>query len=83
MLPGLGFILLIVFGAEPSTPGRNRYGLPDSDTLDSEIAIPSLPPPDRGEQIEKLEKLAVLRSSGTIDDGEFLSIKAKIMDGQS
>lgn len=83
LIPGLGFIFWIVFAAEPSTPGRNRYGLPDSDALDSKNANPNFNPSDKGDYVEKLEKLAALRSSGTIDEDEFRSIKTEIMGGRS
>lgn len=80
-VPFVGQIVMLIFLCTPSTAGANRFGgeagkgpLTAAYTPTSERSAPS-----GLTHLDKLEKLASLRSSGAIDDGEFETMKADLL----
>ncbi|WP_132408395.1 DUF805 domain-containing protein [Neorhizobium sp. S3-V5DH] len=80
LLPGIGVIAFIVFGCLAPTPGPNRFdpshstgsqSATDGQTGASQAAGASA--------VERIEKLASLRASGAINDGEFERMKADVL----
>lgn len=76
-----GALVLLIFCAQPGTPGPNRFGPAVGDTPVaaggggvSETAGAT------AQRLEHLEKLATLRAQGAIDEGEFDRMKASILD---
>lgn len=76
-VPLVGQIAMIVFLCMPSTRGPNRFG-PVAGL--EEQPVPNQASPARqSSNIERLEKLARLKADGTINEGEFESLKAEIL----
>lgn len=79
-VPLVGLIVMLIFLCTPSTPGANRFGGAGKgpltavhEPISERSATSSLA------HLDKLEKLASLRSSGAIDDGEFEGMKADLL----
>lgn len=84
-VPGIGWIIWIIYASFPPTSGPNRYGPPIQvrqrkvDRPDQPVVVAQ--PTSSNVELEKLEKLASLRAAGVIDDQEFQSLKAGILGG--
>lgn len=80
IVPPVGLIVLTIFACTAST-GPNRFGLP----VGQHAGKPAYSPagghqaPPAASHLDQLEKLAALRSSGAIDDGEFERMKADLL----
>lgn len=74
LIPLVGIVAFIVIGSTPSRHGA--AGFPESHV---QRPAPQLPPSGSDQQIERIEKLAALRSSGAITAEEFETMKAGII----
>lgn len=80
LLPGIGVIAFIVFGCLAPTPGPNRFGPSHSTGAQSATVGQTRTSQASGASaVERIEKLASLRASGAINDGEFDRMKADIL----
>ncbi|MBW9070636.1 DUF805 domain-containing protein [Agrobacterium pusense] len=75
LIPLVGIVAFIVIGSTPSEHGATDF--PES--RDQRPAAPWAPS-GSDQQIDRIEKLAALRSSGAITDEEFETMKAGIID---
>lgn len=83
-VPLVGLVAMLVFLCSPSTPGPNRFGLPSGEGA-APAGYPHPGYPAAGtaassaSNVDQLEKLASLRASGAIDEGEFQKMKAGLL----
>lgn len=73
LIPLVGIIAFIVIGSTPA-----KRGARDFPEHRDQLPAPPLPPSGSDQQIERIEKLAALRSSGAITDEEFETMKAAV-----
>lgn len=76
LVPIANFVLL-VFVCTASTPGPNRFG-PSGSSPSPNARNGTIAPSTSG-AVEQLEKLAGLRASGAIDEGEFQKMKSDVL----
>ncbi|NTE33390.1 DUF805 domain-containing protein [Agrobacterium tumefaciens] len=74
LIPLVGIVAFIVIGSTPSEDGA-----PDFPGNRDQRPAPQLRPSGSDQQIERIEKLAALRSSGAITAEEFEAMKAGII----
>lgn len=76
----LGGLFLIIFSASPSSLGANRFG-PAPQGVEGPAAKVSPPASllSSTAKVERLEKLASLKASGALDEGEFQKMKAELL----
>ncbi|WP_272870268.1 DUF805 domain-containing protein [Agrobacterium tumefaciens] len=74
LIPLVGIVAFIVIGSTPS-----KHGATDFPEHRDQRPTPPLPPSGSNQQIERIEKLAALRSSGAITADEFETMKADII----
>lgn len=74
LIPLVGIVAFIVIGSTPS-----KHGTMDFPESRDQRPTPHLPPSGSDQQIERIEKLAALRSSGAITAEEFETMKAGII----
>ncbi|UXT64183.1 DUF805 domain-containing protein [Agrobacterium tumefaciens] len=74
LIPLVGIIVFIVIGSAPS-----KHGTTDFPGNRDQRPAPQLRPSGSDQQIERIEKLAALRSSGAITAEEFETMKAGII----
>ncbi len=74
LIPLVGIVAFIVIGSTPS-----KHGAMDFPESSDQHPAPPLPPSVSDQQIERIEKLAALRSSGAITAEEFETMKAGII----
>lgn len=74
LIPLVGIVAFIVIGSTPSEHGMTNF--PESHV---QHPAPQLPPSGSDQQIERIEKLAALRSSGAITAEEFETMKAAVI----
>lgn len=74
LIPLVGIVAFIVIGSAPSEHSATDF--PESR---DQRPTPQLPPSGSDQQIERIEKLAALRSSGAITAEEFETMKAGII----
>ncbi|MCQ1573472.1 DUF805 domain-containing protein [Neorhizobium galegae] len=81
LIPLVNLICYVVFGCWASTPGTNRFGPPVGANAPDQAtaAATAREPASTGTMVERLEKLTLLRASGTIDDAEFQRLKVDVM----
>lgn len=90
-LTGIGTIVLLVFACLRGTVGPNRFGpSPHGEPAPALYghanaaggqSLGAMPPPQR-DVVDELQRLADLRSSGSISAAEFEVLKAKTLAGQ-
>ena len=73
LIPVVGIVAFIVIGSTPSKASGNVVG----STANRPATVPFQTSSDQ--QIERIDKLAVLRSSGAITDEEFERMKADVL----
>ncbi|WP_421926706.1 DUF805 domain-containing protein [Neoaquamicrobium sediminum] len=78
-VPLVGLIVMLVFFCTPSTPGANRFGHAPGAVAAPYAAVGASSAPSSPAHLDQLEKLASLRASGAIDDGEFERMKADVL----
>jgi uncharacterized membrane protein YhaH (DUF805 family) len=78
-----GGIVLLVFCCTKSSVGENRFGRP----VGIPTSTPSVPTPNStsfamtsSSMLERLEKLATLKSSGALDEAEFQKLKSEMLN---
>ncbi|CDZ44271.1 DUF805 domain-containing protein [Neorhizobium galegae] len=83
LIPGIGIVAFIAFGCLTPTPGPNRYGLPPQPQPHppAPATAPATSQAANGSVVDRIEKLAVLRASGAIDDAEYAQLKNQILSG--
>ncbi|NUL19534.1 DUF805 domain-containing protein [Agrobacterium tumefaciens] len=74
LIPLVGIVTFIVIGSTPS-----KHGATDFAESNDQRPAPQLPPSGSDQQIERIEKLAALCSSGAITAEEFETMKAGII----
>lgn len=74
LIPLVGIVAFIVIGGTPSEDGA-----PDFPGNRDQRPAPPLPPSGSNQQIERIEKLTALHSSGAITAEEFETMKAGII----
>ncbi len=88
MLTGVGLIVLIVFACLRSTPGPNRFGAAPSASTATSAKMPGYAAPTSTttpqaaaprDLVNELERLAQLKSSGSLSDAEFEVLKAQAL----
>lgn len=77
LAPAIGSIVLLIFMCTPTKLGENRFKAHANGTQPDEFR----PHIDTGEagSLNQLEKIASLRASGAIDEGEFKQLKANVL----
>jgi uncharacterized membrane protein YhaH (DUF805 family) len=82
-VPGIGGILWLIYASFPPTAGPNKYGPPVHARVENggkaKQSVVTTQPTDSTLDLQKLEKLASLQTSGAIDEKEFQSLKAAII----
>ncbi|GEO87539.1 hypothetical protein GCM10007920_23980 [Ciceribacter naphthalenivorans] len=78
LVPLVGPIVLLVFACTAATDAPNRFGLREG-PFASSATVPVAVVSSAGTSLDHLEKLAALRSSGAIDDGEFQRLKNDLL----
>jgi len=81
IVPLVGQVVIFVFTCQASTAGAGSFGYTDTGRLVEAAQRPAMadlrvPQPST---IDRIEKLAALRASGTIDEAEFQRLKAEVM----
>lgn len=80
LIPLVGVIAFIAFGCMPATPGANRFGPATATGAHSATAAQTaVSGTVTASAVDRLEKLAALKSSGAIDDAEFARMKSEIL----
>ena len=74
LIPLVGIVAFIVIGSTPS-----KHGAMDFPGSRDQRPAPPFPPSGSNQQIERIEKLAALRSSGAITAKEFETMKAAVI----
>ncbi len=74
LIPLVGIVAFIVIGSTPS-----KHGATDFPEHRDQHPAPLLPPSGSDQQIERIEKLAALHSSGAITAEEFETMKAAVI----
>lgn len=80
LVPGIGIIAFIAFGCLASTPGSNKFGPADHARLSTATAPTASSDPPAASIVDRIEKLASLRASGTISDDEFQRMKSELLE---
>lgn len=81
-VPLVGSIVLLVFACTGGTDAPNRFGVRRGSPASSAPAAAPVPVAEgsaANAPLDHLEKLAALRSSGAIDDGEFQRLKSGLL----
>lgn len=82
LVPLIGQLAVLIFMCQPSTPGRNRFdATPENEP--HERFSGAGPAKASAQSLEQLEKIALLRSSGAIDEDEFQQLKANVLPRSS
>lgn len=76
----LGFIVLLVLYVTASSPGANSFG-PRTGQVGATTGAIVAPAVvlSSGTTMERLERLANLKASGALDEGEFMKMKSEIL----
>ncbi|CUX24190.1 DUF805 domain-containing protein [Agrobacterium genomosp. 13] len=74
LIPLIGIVAFIAIGSTPS-----KHAATDFPESSEQRPAPLLPPSGSDQQIQRIEKLAALRSSGAITEEEFQTMKAGVI----
>lgn len=79
--PLIGQVVLLVFMCQASTAGTSRFGYPNTGQPLEAAQRPVMAGSgaSSASTIDRIEQLAALRASGTIDEAEFQRLKAEVM----
>jgi uncharacterized membrane protein YhaH (DUF805 family) len=91
MFTGIGGLLILIFACLSGTSGPNRFGEQPTDALfDNEAGnrdrnnasaaiLGAVPRPAQADIVAELERLAALRSNGSLSDSEYEVMKSRLM----